>query len=310
MRHLIITVLCTLLLAGGAEAAPKKAKKGKKAPAAATQPETPPAPPADAATTPAAATTTAPGTAAAPATTTAAPAAGHDLSAAPATTPPPPAPAAASTGGAASGQPLHLQGAREPAPDLVAAPDQPVMTPKRTDLLGLNVAIKAGGTYPTSKLGLTYMGALEVSYDLPVLQQLLNGGHLAIGAELGYLQPKVSGSSTSTAVGGSYDYALSQRLLTVSLDALVSYPILGVKPYAGLGWGFYFLRAQSTMLDRTNTENQTRSGLEARGGAGFPLGPGDVFAELRYHWVGLEFLSTGTANAGGVTLAAGYRYSL
>lgn len=308
MRHTIITVLCTLLVASGAHAAPKRAKKGKKAPAAATQPAIPPAQPVETAPPPAATTTTAPGAGTAPAATTAAPATapGHALSATPAVSPPPAAPA----GGGPSGQPSHSQGTREPAPGLVAAPDGPVMPPERKDLLGLAVALKAGGTYPTSKLGLTYMGALEVSYDLPVLQQLLDGGRLAVGAELGYLQPKVSGTSTSTAVGGSYDYSLSQRLLTVSLDVLVSYPIFGVKPYAGLGWGFYFLRAQSTMQDRTNTETQTRSGLEARGGAGFPLGPGDVFAELRYHWVGLEFLSTGTANAGGITLAAGYRYSL
>jgi hypothetical protein len=172
------------------------------------------------------------------------------------------------------------------------------------------VGLKLGGTYPTSKLGVTYMGAFDLSYKLPFLRELLNNGYVAVGAEVGYLQPKLSGSSTSASVGGNYSYDLAQRLLTVSLDAIVSYPVLGVKPYAGLGWGFYFLRAQSTLLDRTNTETQTRSGLEARGGAAFPLGPGDVFAELRYHWVGLEFLSTGSGNAGGVTLGAGYRYSL
>ena len=60
----------------------------------------------------------------------------------------------------------------------------------------------------------------------------------------------------------------------------------------------------NSLSDTVSSETQLR------GGAGYVLCPGEVFGELRYHYVGLRFDSTGRATAGGVSLAAGFRLSL
>jgi hypothetical protein len=138
-------------------------------------------------------------------------------------------------------------------------------------------------------------------YQLPVLER-----QLALGVEVSFAQPGRPGSGTSP-VAGDYSYQLTQRLVMVSLDALYFLPLGTLTPYGGLGWGVYLLRTQMDSFEQTTVENQLRSGLQLRGGLGLAVGPGDVFAEVRYHYTGLEFLTTGVANAGGFTGALGYR---
>jgi opacity protein-like surface antigen len=92
------------------------------------------------------------------------------------------------------------------------------------------------------------------------------------------------------------------------VDVLGLLPLGSVEAYGGVGYGLYALRAQTASFDQTNVETQVRTGLQLRAGAGYALGPGRLFAEARYHYVGLEFLTTGQANAGGVTFGAGYRF--
>lgn len=178
---------------------------------------------------------------------------------------------------------------------------------KKADDLGLNVAAKIGGTVPTSKLGATYNAALEVGYRLPLFKDILGDLQLGAAAELGYFEPQFSGSNTSDAAG-SYNYRLDQRAFTLLLEGTLTYPMGDLKPYGGVGWGAYMLRAKMTAFGKTNTESQTRAGLQLRGGVGYHLGYGDLFAEARYHYVGLHFRTTGVTNDGGVTVAAGYRF--
>ncbi len=217
---------------------------------------------------------------------------------------------AGAAGGTTSAASVHEVQAAPVAPGIVESPhpgaEAPHAQPKG---LGLAVAAKVGGTKPTSGLGMTYMAALELSYAPPVVKDLLPLGTLSVGLEVGYMQPSLSSSANDASVAGKYSYALDQRLVTTALDAIVTVPVSIVRVYGSVGWGMYFLRAQVDSFGKVNTENQTRSGLQLRVGGGLALGPGDVFAEARYHYVGLEFLSTGNSNAGGVTLAAGYRYA-
>ncbi len=83
-----------------------------------------------------------------------------------------------------------------------------------------------------------------------------------------------------------------------------------ITPYGGIGYGLYFMRSKVKAFGRKNTENQTRAGLQLHGGAGYRLGPGDVFLEIRYHYTNFRFFATGKSNAGGVNLGLGYRLVL
>ena len=173
------------------------------------------------------------------------------------------------------------------------------------DALGLLLAPKLGATIPTSKLGVTFFGGLNVGYLLPVGLPIPIG----IAFEFAYLKPSYENSASSPAVG-NYDYDLSQRLFVLALDAFVQVPMGALTPYGGIGYGIYLLRSEMDSFGMTNTETQTRAGLQLHGGAGYRLGPGDVYGELRYHYTNLRFDATGKSNAGGVTIGVGYRLVL
>ncbi|HSP78371.1 MAG TPA: outer membrane beta-barrel protein [Myxococcaceae bacterium] len=168
--------------------------------------------------------------------------------------------------------------------------------------LGLSVAPKLGATLATSELGPTFFAGVDVLYQLPVLER-----RLGVGVEVAFGQPGLAGGGTSP-VAGDYTYTLDGRWVTASVDALGFLPLGPVEAYGGLGYGLYLLRVENSSFDQTTVENQMRTGLQVRAGAGYGLGPGRLFAEARYHYVGLEFLTTGEANGGGITFAAGYRF--
>jgi len=173
--------------------------------------------------------------------------------------------------------------------------------------LGLSLAPKIGATVPTSKLSPTYYAALDVGYRLNGLQSLI-GWPIGVNVEFAYVKPNYNNTVTSE-VTGDINFKLEQQLLILAIEGFVEIPLVWrLKPYAGVGYGWYFLHANLQSLDQENGETQMRSGMQLRGGVGFTLGPGDLFAELRYHYVGLKFFTTGNANAGGITLASGYRF--
>lgn len=202
---------------------------------------------------------------------------------------PPPKPA--TSPGPASAPPAAV------APTAPAAPGAPAR-------LGLQLALKAGGTLAFSKLSPAVFGGLEASYALPVFDR-----RLAAGVELGFAQPGRAASGSS-GTAGDYSYRLTQRLVTFALDVTYAHPLGALTAFGGAGWGVYHLVATVESFGMTNTERQLRSGLQLRGGAGMAVGPGTVFGELRLHQVGLQFLSTGEATGGGATVALGYRLHL
>lgn len=163
----------------------------------------------------------------------------------------------------------------------------------------LTFAPKVGATVATSELGTTFFAGVDVMYHL--------NRNLGLGVELAFAQPGLSGGGNHPAVG-DYTYELKQRWFMGSVDALGFLPLGPVEGYGGLGYGVYMLKVQADSFGQTNVETQTRSGLQLRAGAGLALGPGKLFLEARFHYVGLEFLTTGEANGGGITAAAGYRF--
>jgi len=216
-------------------------------------------------------------------------------------------------GGATTGATEQVQAApthpgKKAAP--AAAPALSVEKQREPMALGLTAAPKLGVTIPSSKLATTYLAGLEATYDVRPLRDLFGlwrGASVAGCLEFDYLAPGYAGRSTTPAVG-DYTYTLQQRLMIVLVEALVRYPVFGIEPYGGLGYGWYMLRARMDAFGQTNTESQVRSGMQVRGGVGYRLGLGDVFGELRYHYAGLAFRTTGASNAGGFTLGAGYRF--
>ena len=129
-----------------------------------------------------------------------------------------------------------------------------------------------------------------------------------LAAEFSYAQPTMSGDDTAPETG-AYSYDLSQRFLTLTLDALITLDLGSLRPYLGLGYGFYFLLAEVNAFDMTNEETQVRSGMQARVGLTYHLWNGGLFIEARYHYVGLMFLSTGDSDGSGFTASAGYRFA-
>ncbi|MBI5509761.1 MAG: outer membrane beta-barrel protein [Deltaproteobacteria bacterium] len=274
MRDLVVVAAITGL---GATALAAAAQPAAPAPAAAPAPVAKPTPPAPAVTPAPAAKPARPTPAAAPSTS-----------------------ATVSPEGAKVTEIKAIE-ATAPAP---AAEPAATSAPAESKL-GVSLAAKLGGTLPTSPLGLTYFAGLEAGYRLPVLDHLLG-----VALELSAGQPKKSGSFNNAAAGGAVDYDLSQRMVVLAVEANAHHAFGPVAAYAGLGYGFYVLKATTTAFGETNSETQTRAGTQLRGGAGYALGPGEVFGEVRYHYVGLAFLATGHSNAGGVTVAAGYRLML
>ena len=186
----------------------------------------------------------------------------------------------------------------------------PVTTPQAgatSENLSLFVAPKLGATIPTSKLGATFLGALEVAYVIPPLYRL-TGIPIGVAVEFSYLQPGLAGAGDSPAAGG-YSYSLDERLLVLGVEGFVSLPLGDFMPYGGIGYGLYFLNTKVESFGSVNTESQVRSGMQIRAGLGYDIWMGQAFAEARYHYVGLQFQSTGDANAGGITFTAGFRFS-
>ncbi len=168
------------------------------------------------------------------------------------------------------------------------------------------VAPKLGLFEPTSRLsGALFLG-LEAGYVTPAIDN-----RLAIVLEVDWVRPRASGNVTDPrVVAGDGAYNLGNAEVGVLLSAVYRLEdvVLGLTPYGGLGPGLYFHRTATQAFQNTYLETEARVGFQLMAGADYTLGPGAAFAEVRYHFTRVDFLSTGNANAGGfLALGAGYR---
>ncbi len=298
----IAAAVCLLMFATPVLAAKAKGK-GKKGKATTTQ--TAPAPAVEPAAVP-----TPPPPAVTPAVV--APAAGTPAAAsesAPATSPAPiaPTPAAASSTPATSQAPVTEVRATKASAEASVVPSSEtsaaaVQAAAAEPELGLTAGLKVGGTVPTSALGISYFIGMAADYRLPVLDRLLG-----VGLSLAFARPGKSGTLSGSYADQAVDYELHERLIVVALDVDAEKHFGDVSAFGGIGLGMYWLESSVELAGMTNRESQKRLGTQLFGGAAYRLGPGDLTAELRYHYVGMSFLATGDANAGGVTAAVGYR---
>jgi hypothetical protein len=170
--------------------------------------------------------------------------------------------------------------------------------------LGLRVGAKTGVAVPTSKLGATPVFGIDAEYRLPMLERLLG-----VAAEFAYSAPSTSGNGTDPATGG-FSYKLDTRITSFALEAIARRAFERFEPYGGLGYSIVLLHDQTSAFAVKTTESQSRAGFQLRGGCGYRLGPGHVFAEARYQFAHFAFESTGSASAGTFDLFAGYRFTL
>lgn len=166
--------------------------------------------------------------------------------------------------------------------------------------------------YGFSNLGASYLVGLEIGYTLPVLRH-----HLAITLEGEFTAPEASGTTTADprldASGGSYSWKLAQRELILGVSLVYRHPIGRLTPYLGIGPRLFLLdsRVQGTAGAAPisqSSEVSTRVGVGIPVGLGFHVGPGDLFAEVQVNISGIDHRTTGTANTGSLSLAAGYRF--
>jgi hypothetical protein len=207
-----------------------------------------------------------------------------------------PAPAAATKSSPAA--------AAKPAP--AATKTQVVTPPAKPEKGRFLVAPKLGLFEPTSRLSGAFFLGLEVGYVTPALDD-----RLAVVLEVDWVRPRASGAvADPRVVAGDGAYNLGNAEVGVLLSAVyrVEDALPGLTPYGGLGPGLYFHRTATQAFQNTYVETEGRVGFQLMGGADYTLGPGAAFAEVRYHFSRVDFLSTGNANVGGFLVPGlGYR---
>lgn len=168
---------------------------------------------------------------------------------------------------------------------------------------GIRAGVKLGAVIPTSKLGTAFGFGIDGEYRLPVLAR-----QIGVGVEFGYAAPSLDGTGQDPTIG-SYAYGLKTRIMSFAFEAIGRRAFGNIEPYAAIGYALVGLKARTSAFGVETTETQLRGGLQLRGGAGYKIGPGDVFAEARYQYAQLRFESTGDASGGTFALAAGYRFT-
>jgi opacity protein-like surface antigen len=184
-------------------------------------------------------------------------------------------------------------------------------------VLGLKAALGIPQLF--SELGLTPVFGLEAGYILP-----FDVGPMArplqVGLGVSYAQPGAAGAGEDPSItegGASYDWDLTQRMLTVDVQALWRFSAPGsfLSPYAILGPRIYLmesvLEASSGGTDfGEHRETKTEVGLAVGGGLDVALGPGTLFGTLSLTYSGLDARIAGDSNTGALNLDVGYRLYL
>jgi opacity protein-like surface antigen len=192
-----------------------------------------------------------------------------------------------------------------PAP---AAKKTEVAAPPKKETRRILLAPKFGLFEPTSKLsGALFLGA-EFGYLTPALDN-----RLAVVLEVDWVRPRASGTISDPRLLSGGDYSLGNAEVGILLSAVYRLEDIvgGLTPYGGFGPGLYLHRTASNAFGSQYVETEGRVGFQLMAGADYTLGPGAIFAEFRYHFSRVDFISTGNANVGGfLALGLGYRLRL
>jgi hypothetical protein len=192
-----------------------------------------------------------------------------------------------------------------PKPASAAAP-KPAAAPASKSKGDFLVAPKLGLFVPTSRLGAAFFAGIEFGYVTPGLDH-----HLAVVLDVNWTRPRTKGYIVDPRiVAGDGFYNLGNAEVGILLSALYRFEDAapGLTPYAGLGPGLYSHRTVVQSFQSQYTETEWRVGVQCVAGLDYTVGPGAVFAEARYHFTRVDFLSTGRSNVGGFVIpGVGYR---
>ncbi len=196
---------------------------------------------------------------------------------------------------------------------LPASAEQPRAEDKAPARGGLLAGAKVGGLLSFGGLDPNARVGLELGYVFPWMER-----SFALLLDADYAAPKSSGTQAGDArvAGGTYDWHLTEQMLTLMPVAMYRYTKLGrVVPYVGIGPRIYLLRSTvrgavgSVEIPET-TEQSTKVGFGLPFGAELKLGPGGVIGEFLFEYGSLDHMATGNSNTGALSLAIGYRFLL
>lgn len=206
-------------------------------------------------------------------------------------------------------EPLESPPAEDPGAEPAPLPDDSAdatVIAGAAEPWSFGVAARVGLTIPTSKLGPTVIGGIEIDWALPVLD-----GRLVAALDISLAQPGYDDTTTDPRIGGDANYEIDETELKVALLGI--YRLFGpgekLIPYGGIGPVLHMLRTAETsdLAPGENTSQNTEVGVELLAGVDFSVGPGYLTGELRFVFSDLDHLFTGDSNAGNVAPSVGYR---
>ncbi|MGM0578863.1 MAG: hypothetical protein ACQEXJ_24280 [Myxococcota bacterium] len=244
------------------------------------------------------------------------------LAAEPATDPPPAAePQPATEPAPPPGEPARSEPEPTPSVEATAAEDEGGSEFGYEDggLLGTGLVfgVKLGGGFGqvTSEFDSTFVGELELGYNLPFLER-----SLGVFTSVAYAGPTTEGTADSDPrLPGEMSYEVHQRQLIWSLGLLYRVPldIPMFRPYVAAGWRAYFM--ESVVEGEAGGEpfGENRETSTSWGGAYGALGGelhfGDFGAlglEVQFGWASIDNYVLRDTNAGSLNVALTYRFFL
>jgi hypothetical protein len=189
-----------------------------------------------------------------------------------------------------------LEAETQPAPDKKA--------------VGVDVALKVGGTFHTLFNGLSPFVILELEGGILLLDE-----HLQLDLAVGWAQPPASSAADDPRFeAGDYDWKLRQDFFTFAILARYRFLDRGklFNFYAGLGPKLFLLRSVATGSAGGEDFGETRQYETRFGGVvvlgpELHLGPGALGLELAFGFGNLDGLLTGDASTTALDVLLGYR---
>ena len=175
--------------------------------------------------------------------------------------------------------------------------------------IGGFVGAHVGPAFSLSPLGTAVTPRIEGGIILPMVDRSFR---IFVGGQ--YLKPVASGEGQDPHVTGGWDYEMKQDELSISFGVGFRPGMIDgkIKPEVSVGPNIYLYRstvngsAGGAAFPET-TEQYTRVGIYASGGASMDLGPGELAVLLTMASSGLNGVVTGEAASAALSPSLGYR---
>lgn len=214
--------------------------------------------------------------------------------------------------------------AQAPAADPADEASADSLSYERGGLLGLGAVagLKLGGGFgaPFNEMAASFVGELELGYNLPVLQRalgiFLSGQYAAPSMEQkDIVDGYASGGGTRLPGPASYTLTTSEAMITLGAVYRIAVPVPLLRPYVGLGGRYVMMSTEVSgeaggQAFGTNTETADDFGLYAALGGELHIGPGAALLELQWSRVQVDQYILRNTNVSALNVALGYRLFL